>query len=60
MNVTDRKYVPGVKLEGGLVVGKSATICLLAELIVGKVMESSVTVGELPKFWPLIVTVLWV
>jgi hypothetical protein len=49
-----------VKLEGGVVVGKSATICLLAALIVGNVIESSVTVGELPKFWPVIVTVLWV
>lgn len=39
--------------------GKSATICLLAALIVGKMIESNVTVGELPKFWPLIVTVLW-
>jgi hypothetical protein len=58
--VTVRKYVPGVKLEGGVVFGKSATICLLAAVIVGNVMESSVTVGELPKFWPLIVNVLCV
>jgi hypothetical protein len=32
---------------------------LLAELIVGNVIESSVTVGELPKFWPVIVSVFW-
>jgi len=33
---------------------------LLEELIVGNVIESSVTLGELPKFWPLMVRVLLV
>jgi hypothetical protein len=52
--------VPGVKLDGAWLFGKSATISPLAELTVGKVTVSSVTVGELPKFWPVIVSVFCV
>jgi hypothetical protein len=60
LNATVRKYVPGVKLDGAWLFGKSATICPLAELTVGRVNVSSVTVGELPKFWPVIVSVFCV
>jgi hypothetical protein len=58
LNVTVRKYVPGVKLIGGVLFGKSATTWLLDELAVGNVIEPNVTAGELPKFWPLMVRVL--
>jgi hypothetical protein len=50
LNVTVRKYVPGVKPDGGVPLGKSATICVLVLLMAGKLKESSVTCGELPKF----------
>jgi hypothetical protein len=50
--------VPGVKLDGGLLVGKSATIWLLEALIVANGIESSVTLAALPKFCPVIVSVL--
>jgi hypothetical protein len=40
--------------------GKSATIWVLDELTVGNVIVSSVTLAELPKFWPVIVSVLLV
>jgi len=40
--------------------GKFPTIWLLDELSVGNVNESTVIVGLLPRFWPVIVRVPWV
>jgi hypothetical protein len=57
LNSTVKKYVPGIKLEGGVLFGKLATTWLLDELTVGNDIESSVTLAELPKFCPLIVRV---
>jgi hypothetical protein len=50
LNVTVKKYVPGVKLEGALPLGKFAPIWLPALLCVGNDKESNVTAGLLPKF----------
>jgi hypothetical protein len=49
--------VPGVKLEGGELAGKLATIWLADALNVGKLVLSRVTTGLLPKFCPVMVNV---
>jgi len=51
--------VPGAKLDGGAASGNFATIWLLAVLCVGNTIEFRVTLGELPKFCPLILSVFW-
>ena len=45
--------------DGGAASGNFATIWLLAELSVENVIEFSVTLGEPPKFCPLMLSVFW-
>jgi hypothetical protein len=50
--------VPGTKLETSEPCGKFATIWVLETVLARKCIESSVIVGDAPKFCPLIVSVL--
>jgi hypothetical protein len=59
LNVTLRKYVPGVKSAGGDAAGKLATILVGVAVCAVRVTPPNLIVGLDPKFVPEIVIVLF-
>jgi len=60
LNDTFRKYVPGVKPDGGEAAGKAATICVAVAVCTVSVTLPSATEAPVPKLVPAIVSVLFV